>query len=79
MVDVYSAQNITLSTGMNFTGKSRGVSLRRFNGTEVITSGSAQQGFSTDFAQAVYGDGPYSLTCPNRTTEFLGQNIDALA
>lgn len=33
----------------------------------------------TTFAQAIYGDGPYSLIHPNTASDILCQNIDTLA
>jgi len=33
----------------------------------------------TEFASAVYGDGPYSLLCPNAKSDILAQNVDYLA
>ena len=77
MVNVYSAEKIN-SPVANYSNamKSQGVALHRFPETENVSS---QEGFSNQFAHAVYGDGPYSLTCPNRTTDILGQNCDYLA
>lgn len=34
---------------------------------------------STDFARAVYGDGPYSLLRPNNTSDVKALNIDYVA
>ena len=80
MVNVYSAEKIN-SPVANYSNamKSQVVALPRFPETENVSSQSSQEGFSNQFAHAVYGDGPYSLTCPNRTTDILGQNCDYLA
>lgn len=81
MVDVYSAEKVTSPITTNYAnaGKSQGVALHRFANPENVTLQTSQEGFSNQFSHAVYGDGPYSLTCPNRTTDILGQNCDYLA
>lgn len=81
MVNVYSAEKINSQITANYGNpmKSQGVALHRFPEPENVSSPSSQEGFSNQFAHAVYGDGPYSLTCPNRTTDILGQNCDYLA
>ena len=70
MVNVYSAEKINSPITANYSNamKSQGVALHRFPETENVSSQSSQEGFSSQFAHAVYGDGPYSLTCPNRIT-----------
>ncbi len=81
MVNVYSASNMMSPLKMNYgyNPQSKGVALYRFADTEIVGSGSPQAGFSQSFVQAIYGDGPYSLLCPNETTEFVGRRFDALA
>ena len=81
MVNFYTAEKMIYPLAMNYsnTGKSQGVALYRFANPENVNPTSTQDGFSQNFAHAVYGDGPYSLSCPNRTSDILGQNLDALA
>lgn len=39
----------------------------------------AENYHSTDFAKAIYGDGPYSLLRPNHTSDITAVNIDFVA
>lgn len=84
MVNIYSTSNTSLPIGKvmdyNNTNPSSNVALYRvaaegFSQTAPIVEHTQQN----SFAQAIYGDGPYSLLCPNATSEFLAQNIDLLA
>ena len=80
MVNIYSASNMTSPLSMNYGNRhqTKGVALYRF--APSMSQFSAQQErTSNDFAYAIYGNGPYSLLCPNETTEFVGQYFDALA
>lgn len=85
MVNIYSASNTSLPIGKvmdyNNTNPSRRVALyrvapERFSQPAPIEQYNQQP---NSFARAIYGDGPYSLLCPNSTTEILAQNIDLLA
>lgn len=80
MVNVYSASNMTSPLAMNYGSMhhAKGVALYRFDPAQMQTA-TRQERASNDFAYAIYGDGPYSLLCPNETTEFVGQRFDALA
>lgn len=85
MVQVYSAANVNAPIGKisdcNNTSLSANVALYRIlnpdNNLFLPSFGSTA--FNNDFAQAIYGDGPYTLLHPNSTTEFRAQNVDILA
>lgn len=84
MVNIYSTSNSSLPIGKvmdyNNTNPSRNVALYRVAAERFPqTAPIVEQNQQNSFAQAIYGDGPYSLLCPNATTEFLAQNIDLLA
>lgn len=78
---IYSGSNTTLPIGRvedyNNTNPSRGVAIYR----TLQTSGTPMSfsPHSTQFAQTIYGDGPYSLLRPNSTSDVLAQNIDLMA
>ncbi len=81
MVNVYSAEKMTSPITANYAnaGKSQGVALYRFTNPENVTPQTSQEGFSNQFAHAVYGDGPYNLNFPNCKSDILAQNCDYLA
>lgn len=81
---IYSGSNTTLPIGRvedyNNTNPSRGVAIYR----TLQTSGTPMSfppevKHNTQFAQTIYGDGPYSLLRPNSTSNVLAQNIDLMA
>lgn len=83
MYNIVTSSNTTLPVGMvqdyNNTDPSLAVTTYR---TE--TSASPMPAYTTEpkegsFAQAIYGDGPYSLNHPNSTSDVLCQNIDYIA
>ncbi len=85
MVYVYSGSNTTSPIGKvmdyNNTNPSRSVGIYRLLSSEPTTfvSNSYQSDFSSNFADAIYGDGPYSLLHPNSTTESVAMRLDTLA
>ena len=64
MVNFNAGSNITLPIGLGSPNPSR------FE---------AEKEHASNFAQAIYGDGPYSLLRPNNTTESRAVNIDYVA
>ena len=83
MVHIYTGSNTTIPVGMvmdyNNTNPSQGIalyrSLRPASGYFI-----PQFNYSNNlFAQAIYGNGPYSLLHPNNTTSLVAQNQDYLA
>lgn len=84
MVNVYTGSNTTLPIGMiqdyNNTNPSRAVNLYRTLATSPNPSSfHAEKSHALNFAQAIYGDGPYSLLRPNNTTDVKAVNIDYVA
>ena len=84
MNSIVTSSNTTLPVGMvsdyNNTNASVAVKTYRMEtskGTEAFTP--VKNGNNMSFAQAVYGDGPYSLNRPNSASEILAQNIDLIA
>lgn len=81
MANIYSASKSTSPIAMDYhTNPSKGLSFRGIQNfkSEITTSGFPQKGFSSDFAAAVYGNGPYSLEHPNATSDILANNLDLL-
>lgn len=83
---IYSGSNTTSPIGKvmdyNNTNPSRGVTVYRMLSTNHLVldvNHGGKTGFSRSFADAIYGDGPYSLLHPNATTEYSANNIDTLA
>lgn len=84
MVKIYTGSNTTMPIGriqdFNNTNPSKGVAAYRnltaFN-PQSFTSYHTHQ--KSSFASAIYGNGPYSLSCPNVTSEILAKNIDFIA
>lgn len=83
---IYLGSNTTSPIGKvmdyNNTNPSKGVTVYRILSTNHLVSNvshSDKTGFSGSFADAIYGDGPYSLLHPNATTEYSANNIDTLA
>lgn len=84
MVYVYSGSNSTAPIGKvmdyNNTDPSRGIKLYRLMSAASNPLTVQASNYNTsDFAQAIYGDGPYSLLRPNAISEHLANNIDLLA
>ena len=83
MVQFYTGTNTTAPIGMvndyNNTNPSRAISMYRTLATSPNPSSYHAEKTTTDFAQAVYGDGPYNLLRPNNTTAETAVNIDFVA
>ncbi len=84
MVNVYTGSNTTIPIGMiqdyNNTNPSRAVNLYRTLATSPNPSSfHAEKTHASDFAQAIYGDGPYSLLFPNNKSEVRALNVDYIA
>lgn len=85
MVYVYSGSNTTSPIGKvmdyNNTNPSRSVEIYRLLSSNKMSfiSNSEQTDFSSSFANAIYGDGPYSLIHPNMSTEHVAKRFDAFA
>lgn len=86
MVYVYSGSNTSSPIGKvmdyNNTNPSRSVGIYRMLSAGPVTSfvsNNGQTDFSSDFAGAIYGNGPYSLLHPNSTTQEVANHIDTLA
>ncbi len=85
MVYVYSGSNTMAPIGKvmdyNNTNPSRSVGIYRLLSSNKLSfiSNSNQTDFSSNFANAIYGDGPYSLNHPNMSTEHVAMRFDALA
>lgn len=85
MVYVYSGSNTTSPIGKvmdyNNTNPSRSVGIYRLLSSNKMSyiSNTEQTDFSSNFANAIYGDGPYSLNHPNMMTEQVARRFDALA
>ncbi len=81
---IYSGSNTTAPIGKvtdyNNTNPSKAVALYRLHSPNPLTvNASGYNTQSTGFAQAIYGDGSYSLLHPNSTTDYVANNIDVLA
>lgn len=85
MVYVYSGSNTTSPIGKvmdyNNTNPSCSVGIYRLLSSNKMSyiSNTEQADFSSNFANAIYGDGPYSLNHPNMSTEYVARRFDALA
>ena len=84
MNSIVTSSNTTLPVGMvsdyNNTNASVAVKTYRLETSKgAETYAPTRGGNDMSFAQAVYGDGPYSLARPNSTSEILAQNIDLIA
>lgn len=81
MTNIYSTKPTDFTMNYGNGNSLRGIALSKILGSrsEINASGSAQAGFSDNFAQAIYANGPYNLLTPNNTTEQVAQNIDFLA
>lgn len=85
MVYVYSGSNTTSPIGKvmdyNNTNPSRSVGIYRLLSSNKMSyiSNTESADFSSNFASAIYGDGPYSLSHPNMSTELVARRFDALA
>lgn len=82
MAQIYTTSNSGIPVGRvadyNNTNPSRAIT--RFR--EISTSPNPMTISSekhSDFASAIYGNGPYSLVCPNQTSDILAQNLDFIA
>ncbi|MBD5402795.1 hypothetical protein HDR58_08355 [bacterium] len=82
MDNVYSASSFKPAVGIP-SDYNRNSASKRIEETQVVVDGSnymrTENNVKNEFAQAVYGDGPYSLDHPNMLTEFNAVNIDYLA
>lgn len=83
MVNIYTGSNTTIPIGMvqdyNNTNASAAVKMYRTLATSPNPSTFHAEKMHTDFAQAIYGNGPYNLLRPNNTTETRALNIDYVA
>ena len=83
MVHIYTGSNTTAPIGRiedyNNTNPSRGVAVYRTLSANSNQQPAAEARHQTQFAQIVYGNGPYNLLRPNATSEILAQNIDVMA
>lgn len=79
MAQVYTNSNYGVPVGVvadyNNTNPSREISRYRTISTSTPHSFAPTANHS-DFAFAIYGNGPFSLTCPNNASDTLAQNID---
>lgn len=78
----YTTSNTTVPIGKvmdyNNTNPAGRVALYRLSSNGVLRN-PLRGDFSGSFAQAVYGDSSYSLTCPNVRSDVVAQNIDYIA
>ncbi|MCM1339634.1 MAG: hypothetical protein NC191_08190 [Muribaculaceae bacterium] len=82
MVNTYTASNYGVPVGhvADFNNTNPSHKIRKFKATEQITTPvSVPQNTHSNFASAVYGDGPYSLNHPNQKSEILAQSVDYIA
>lgn len=83
MVHVYTGSNTTAPIGRiedyNNTNPSRSVAVYRTLSANTNWQTMTESHNQTEFAQLVYGDGPYSLAHPNAISDTNAQNIDYLA
>ena len=82
MVNFYAGTNMTppIGIGTNDTNSLRAINMYRTLRTSPNPSSfHAEKTHASNFAQAIYGDGPYSLMCPNNTTETKAVNLDYIA
>ena len=81
MVQIYSNSNSGIPIGRvadyNNTNPSRAIT--SFRNLAKATNPVTINPQRNDFASAVYGDGPYSLTMPNQASDILALNIDYIA
>ncbi len=81
MVSFDAKSAITTPTGL-YSG-TEGSAVAKFYRTLATSSNPssfrAENYRTTDFARAVYGDGPYSLLRPNNTSDIKAINIDYVA
>lgn len=82
---IYSGSNTTSPIGKvmdyNNTNPSKGVAVYRLlsvNSPSSATVSSRSESVS-DFSQAIYAKGPYSLLHPNSTTDDVAKRLDLLA
>lgn len=82
---IYSGSNTTSPIGKvmdyNNTNPSSSVAIYRTlaSAHNPLTFTPVDSGSQTNFARAIYGEGPYSLLHPNYTNDYLANNIDMLA
>lgn len=84
MVKIYTGSNSTMSVGriqdFNNTNPSKGVAAyRNLNSSNPKSFTPYDMTQKVDFATAIYGNGPYSLSCPNVTSETLAKSFDVIA
>ena len=81
MVNINTGSNINTPIGMDYnnTNPSAAVKIYRTLTTSPNPSSFYAENHHSDFARAIYGNGPYSLVCPNNTTDTRAVNIDLLA
>lgn len=83
MLNITTSSNTTLPVGMiqnyNNTDASLAVKTYRIETSSNPMTFQAEPTPQNSFAQAIYGDGPYSLNRPNSTSDVLCQNIDYIA
>lgn len=83
MVEFYSKSNMTLPIGMNYNNSDTGISAVKTYRAIATSSNPMtympEETHTTDFAQAIYGNGPYSLLRPNSASDVLCLNLDLIA
>lgn len=83
MVKIYTGSNTTAPIGRiedyNNTNPSRGIAIYRTLSTNQTKYQLTQESHKTEFAQLIYGNGPYNLVHPNNTTSQKAKTIDVLA
>lgn len=79
---IYSSSNTTLPIGRvedyNNTNPAHRIAIYRTKQT-MSTPLSANGHSTTQMAQLIYGNGPYSLLRPNSTSNVLAQKLDLMA
>ena len=83
MVSFYSATQLPTNIGITPELNNGGSSIAKMYKTLAKSSNpasfNAENYHTTDFAKAIYGDGPYNLLRPNHTSETNAVNIDFVA
>lgn len=81
MTNIYTGSNTTSAVGMDYnTNPSRAANLYRTLATSPNPSSfRAEKNENFDFANAIYGQGPYNLLRPNNTTETTAARLDFIA
>ena len=83
MTAITTSSNTTLPVGMvaDYNNTNAALAVKTYR-TEMSANPQIyvkSSGNENSFANAIYGDGPYSLNHPNSISEVLAQNVDVIA